>query len=627
MAYPGSATNKMEEDKSPEESGPKPVPVATALEPKLAEARVHHRSNTLIDRGTVRITLYAVLLGVVGGLVARALTALIGLITNIAFYGHISTKFISPAGNHLGIFVVLVPVAGGLIVGLMARYGSKGIRGHGIPEAMEQVLMNQSRMQPRLTFLKPVSSAIAIGTGGPFGAEGPIIATGGAFGSLLGQLLHTTADERKTLLSAGAAAGMAATFGSPVSAVLLSVELLLFEFKARSLIPVALSCVAATAVRIAFTGTKPMFSTPNIPPPAITAIALYVLLGAAVGLAAVFVTKAVYRLEDLFTRLPVHWMWWPAIGAVAVGIIGYVAPDTLGVGYNVIDGVLSGDLAGKALLLLFTLKFVSWAIALSSGTSGGTLAPLFTIGGGLGAALGAGAVILLPSAGVDPNVAALVGMAAMFTGASRAFLASVVFAFETTLQPNGILPLLGGCGAAYLVSGLLMQHSIMTEKIERRGVRVPAEYGIDILEKILVRESASYKVVALGSGQTVREVRDWIGSGKPGSSHQGFPVIDEKGTLVGVLTRRDISGSKLSNTATMAELVKHTPVTVFEDDTLREAVDLMSENGIGRLPVIIRSNPGRVVAMLTRSDIISANKKRLDDANRSEKSLRWLAMR
>jgi chloride channel protein, CIC family len=310
-----------------------------------------------------------------------------------------------------------------------------------------------------------------------------------------------------------------------------------------------------------------------------------------------------------------------------VGIIGYISPDTLGVGYSVIDNVLSGDLVGKTLILLFTLKFVSWAIALSSGSSGGTLAPLFTIGGGLGAALGAGLVILLPSAGVDPNIAALVGMAAMFTGASRAFLASVVFAFETTLQPNGILPLLGGCGAAYLVSGLLMEHSIMTEKIERRGIRVPAEYGIDILEKILVRESASYKVVSLGSGQTLWEVRGWMGTRQPGSGHQGFPVIDDMGILVGVLTRRDISGSHLPNTATMAELVKRPPVTIFEDDTLRDAVDLLSENGIGRLPVVIRSNPKRVVAMLTRSDIISANKKRLDDAYRSETSLSWLAMR
>ncbi len=585
------------------------------------------RRNPIIDMGTVRIALLAVALGVVGGFVAQALTALIGLITNIAFYGRLSTEFVSPAGNQLGIFVVLVPVVGGLIVGFMARYGSQAIRGHGIPEAMEQVLMNRSRIQPRLTFLKPVSSAIAIGTGGPFGAEGPIIATGGAFGSLLGQLLRTTDDERKTLLAAGAAAGMAGTFGSPVAAVLLAVELLLFEFRARSLIPVALASVAATVVRISFIGTDPIFAMPDIAAPGIAAICIYVILGAVIGLAAVFVTRAVYGLEDLFAKLPVHWMWWPAIGAVAVGVVGYFAPDTLGVGYNIIDDILSGGIAGKALIVLFILKFVSWSIALSSGTSGGTLAPLFTIGGGLGAALGAGVAVLLPAAGIDPNAAALVGMAAIFTGASRAFLASVVFAFETTLQPHGILPLLGGCGAAYLVSALVMEHSIMTEKIERRGVRVPAEYGIDILSRILVRESASYGIVSLGIGQALGDVRRWMNSGVEGSGHQGFPVLDEKERLAGVVTRKDVFTSRLPDAATLPELLTRPPVTIFEDDTLREAVDVMSENGIGRLPVVVRSNPEKVVAMLTRSDIITANKKHLDEARRSEKNLRWLSTR
>ncbi|HVY54335.1 MAG TPA: chloride channel protein, partial [Thermodesulfobacteriota bacterium] len=403
--------------------------------------------------------------------------------------------------------------------------------------------------------------------------------------------------------------------------------LLLFEFRARSLIPVALASVAAAAVRMAFLGSKPMFGIPHVSAPGLEATALYICIGAAVGLAAVYVTKSVYALEDLFAKLPVHWMWWPAIGGVAVGVIGYVSPDTLGVGYNVIDGILSGGFAGKVLFLLFLLKFVSWSVALSSGTSGGTLAPLFTIGGGLGSALGAGAVILLPSAGVDPNVAALVGMAAMFTGASRAFLASVVFAFETTLQPNGILPLLGGCGAAYLVSGLLMENSIMTEKIERRGVRVPSEYGIDVLDKIFVRESANYKVVSLGGGQTVGEVRQWMSSRRPGSEHQGFPVTGEDGKLLGVVTWKDILAGDAEETATIAEIVKRPPVTVYEDDTLRHAIDLMAGNGIGRLPVVIRSNPSRVVAVLTRSDIIAANVRRLDETQRSEKSLGWLTMR
>ena len=615
----------MQED-SPSEPSRSPIPVAPTLGNGTARG-VNARQGPLIDMGTVRIALLAIAIGIAGGLIAQYFLALIGLITNIAFYGKLSTKFVSPAGNHLGILVVLVPVAGGLIIGFIARFGSKGIRGHGIPEAMEQVLRNKSRIQPRLTFLKPISSAIAIGTGGPFGAEGPIIATGGAVGSLLGQILPTTNDERKTLLAAGAAAGIAGTFGSPVGAVLLAIELLLFEFRARSLIPVALASVAATVVRISFAGTDPIFSMPNMPTPGVEAVCLYVLVGAATGLGAVFVTKAVYWLEDLFNKLPVHWMWWPAIGAFAVGVVGYIAPNTLGVGYNVIDDILSGGIAGKALILLFILKFVSWSIAVSSGTSGGTLAPLFAIGGGLGASLGAGLALLFPHAGIDPHTAALVGMAAMFTGASRAYLASVVMVFETTLQPHGILPLLGGCGAAYMISALLMQHSIMTEKIERSGVRVPAEYGIDILARILVRECASYKVNSLDLGRTLWEVRAWMNSGENGTGHQGFPVLDENGRLAGVVTRKDIFKSKLPNSARLSELVTRRPVTIYEDDTLRDAIDVMSENGIGRLPVVIRSNPGRVVGILTRSDIMTANKKYLDEARRSEASLQWLAMR
>ncbi|MCC6713401.1 MAG: chloride channel protein [Candidatus Dadabacteria bacterium] len=610
----------------PSEPSHSPIPVAPSLEDPTAGHKAP-RGGSVIDSGTVRITVYSIVLGFVGGLVAQALTALIGFITNIAFYGRLSTEFVSPAGNHLGIFVIIVPVAGAVIVGIMARYGSQAIRGHGIPEAMEQVLTNRSRIQPRLTFLKPVSSAIAIGTGGPFGAEGPIIATGGAFGSLLGQLLHTTNDERKTLLAAGAAAGMAGTFGSPVAAVLLAVELLLFEFKARSLIPVAMASVAATVVRIAFLGADPIFAMPHIVAPGAAAIGVYVALGALTGLAAVYVTRAVYGLEDLFARIPVHWMWWPAIGAVAVGVVGYFAPDTLGVGYNIIDDILSGGIAGKTLAVLFILKFVSWSIALSSGTSGGTLAPLFTIGGGLGAVLGAGAVILLPAAGIDPNTAALVGMAAMFTGASRAFLTSVVFAFETTLEPNSILPLLGGCGAAYLVSALMMRYSIMTEKIERRGIKVPAEYGIDALAGILVRECASYKVSSLETGRTLREIKSWLNSGLDGSGHQGYPVLDENGELKGMLTRKAVFSSSLPETARLSELVTRPPVTIYEDDTLRDAMDVMSENDIGRLPVVIRSSPGRVVAILTRSDVMTANKKHLNEARRSEASIQWLAIR
>ncbi|WP_343124039.1 chloride channel protein [Luteibacter sp. UNCMF366Tsu5.1] len=453
------------------------IPLAPSLDDSLVEAHMPTRLP-LIGARVLRICALAILLGLVVGGVARLLTMLIGVVTNLAFHQTWSTAFTSPAGHHLGAWVIVVPVIGGVIVGAMARWGSRAIRGHGIPEAMEQVLTNESRVPARMTWLKPVSSAIAIGTGGPFGAEGPIIATGGALGSLLGQRLPVSSDERKTLLAAGAAAGMAAVFSSPVAAVLLSIELLLFERRARSLLPVALAAVTGTGVRFALEGPGPVFPMPALAAATSTALAVYALLGLLMGVAGVLVTRLTYGIEDAFERLPIHWMWWPALGGLVVGAVGYVMPATLGVGYDNITAVISGQLGLAAMALLALAKLLSWSVALGSGTSGGTLAPLFTIGGALGGVCGV-ALSAWPLLHVDPHMAALIGMAALFAGASRALMTSAVFVFETTMQPHALLPLLAACTTAYLVSGLMMRHTIMTEKIERRGVHVPTDFVAD----------------------------------------------------------------------------------------------------------------------------------------------------
>ena len=602
------------------------LPVEASLAPVLQAARTPTQIP-LVSIRTIYISALSILIACAAGLVARVLTALIGLITNLSFYGRFSFAFNSPAGNHLGAYVILIPVIGGLIVGLMARFASEAIRGHGIPEAMEQVLFGSSRIPPRITFLKPLSAAIAIGTGGPFGAEGPIIATGAALGSLVGQLLKITADERKTLLAAGAAAGMAATFGSPVSAALLAIELLLFEYRPRSLIPVALACVTAQAVRIAFVGTAPIFAMPDVIQPHGYALAVYVLVGAVVGIAAVLATRAVYGVEDLFDRLPIHWMWWPAIGAVAVGVVGYFSPHTMGVGYDNIENIVSGNILGRALIFLFVLKFISWAISLGSGTSGGTLAPLFTIGGGLGSVLGAIAVGIFPGLGIDIRIAALVGMAAMFAGASRALLASVVFAFETTRQPLSLLPLLGGCTAAFLISSLLMRHTIMTEKIARRGARVLTEYSIDYLDQVLVKTSAAREVVALAAEDTLAAVRAWLESHAAGTGHQGFPVLDRDQYLIGVITRRDVFNTTNSETFPLRQIIKRPPAIVFEDNSLREAADHMVRENLGRLAVVTRDNPRKVTGWLTRSDLLTAHRQRIDDASLSNREINIRAIR
>lgn len=457
------------------------IPVA----PSLVDD-IHITEENVVSKRVFFLSIQVVLNAIVIGFIAKALVALINLITNISFYGQFSFAEHGPAANQLGIWVIAIPVIGGLLVGIIARTGSAAIRGHGIPEAMEQVLTNESRIKPIITILKPLSAAISIGTGGPFGAEGPIIATGGAFGSFAGQIMHITPSERKIMLTAGATAGMAAIFGTPIAAVLLAIELLLFEFSPRSIIPVALACATGAAMHYLLFDTAPVFAMPVIPSPTYQDMLWYLLLGAVIGVIAAVVSKSVYFIEDLFEKIPIHWMWWPAIGAVAVGVTGYFAPYTLGVGYSNITDLLSGSLPLQLVLGLCFLKFISWSVSLGSGTSGGTLAPLLTIGGATGIALGMLVLSVFPESSINLPTCALIGMAAMFAGAARALLTSIVFAFECTMQPHGLLPLLGACTASYFVSFFMMKSSIMTEKIQRRGVYTPDRYEPDVLQNLSV---------------------------------------------------------------------------------------------------------------------------------------------
>lgn len=590
----------------------KNLPVQPAYQLSIGTEDLNRAPGGIHPR-TVFILLLALGIGVAAELIAQLLMALIGLVTHLSFQGRIGWSLVSPTDTVLGAWIIGVPIIGGLIVGVMARYGSAAIRGHGIPEAMEQVLVNRSRISLRVLFLKPLSAAISIGTGGPFGAEGPIIATGGALGSVVGQWISITPNERKVLLAAGAAAGMAAVFGTPLSAMMLAIELLLFEFSPAALLPVLAACVSAEIVRTLFVGATPFFVMPPLAWPQAPALLACVPLGAVVGLAAVLVTQGVYAVEDAFDHLPVHWMWWPAIGAVAVGLIGWWQPRTLGVGYGNITDALSGNLLGPALWLLGAAKLVSWTIALGSGTSGGTLAPLMTIGACLGAALGHISAVMFPQLGLSPNLAALVGMAAIFAGSSRALFMSVIFALETTWQVAGLLPLLIGCGTAFLVSSLLMRQTIMTEKISRRGLHVPHSYQADPLTQARVSDYASLKPVTLLATQSVAEVRAWLDTHAPGSYHQGYAVVDANGAALGVITRKSLYGADIDATQQLGSLVRDPAVCVNMETTLAEAILKLSAHDIGRLPVIASDGSGRVVGMLTRSDILALWRERLLD--------------
>ena len=475
------------------------IPLSTSLG-SLDEHGISKRTRP-VNKRVFYLSIQVVCNAIIIGVVAKGLVYLIDFITNVSFYGRFSFEYAAPAGNQLGLAVIAIPIVGAVAVGLMARFGSRAIGGHGIPEAMEKIILEESRIPPAITFLKPLSAALSIGTGGPFGAEGPIIATGGAFGSLTGQWIHISSSERKIVLAAGACAGMAAIFGSPLASVLLAVELLLFEFSPRSVIPVALACVTGAGMHFLLFGMRPVFAMSEIPNPNTDAIMIYVALGGFVGVVAALVSRSVYWIEDMFEKLPVHWMWWPAIGAVAIGVIGYFAPHTMGVGYDNIQLLLTGVAPLAIVGSLCFLKYLSWSISLGSGTSGGTLAPLFTIGGALGCLLGAAILHYFPHSGINTATAALIGMAAMFAGASRAWLTSIVFALETTGQIHGLLPLLGGCVAAYFVSFFLMNGSIMTEKIQRRGVKTPDAYEPDILQGVAVRQL----VIPLKDGETPAE--------------------------------------------------------------------------------------------------------------------------
>ena len=599
------------------------IPIAVSLDTASSVDKLESEKQ-LVDKRVFYLSIQAIVNAIIIGCIAKILVLLINLITNISFHGTVSFAAASPTGNNLGWIVIIIPVIGGLIVGVMARFGSAAIRGHGIPEAMEQVLTNDSKIKPIITFLKPISAAISIGTGGPFGAEGPIISTGGALGSVAGQIMHITASERKVMLTAGATAGMAAIFGTPLAAVLLAIELLLFEFSPRSIIPVALACVTAAGMHFALFGTEAVFAMPNIPEPTASALITYILLGAVIGVIAALASKSIYYIEDAFEKLPVHWMWWPAIGAIAVGIVGYFAPYTLGVGYNNITALLSGSLTIQLVLGLCFLKFISWAISLGSGTSGGTLAPLLTIGGAFGIVLGILIKNIYPSSDINLPTCALIGMASMFAGASRALLTSIVFAFESTMQPHGLLPLLGACIAAYFVSFFLMKHgTIMTEKINRRGVFTPNAYEADILQRLSVESVMQVDPTVVSGDNTVGEVKEWIKETSTENLPKCLSVVDKDENLMGIVILRTILANN-DDEMPVKKLVTDKNVYVYNNSQLSFAVDVMHRFKVNFLPVIDRENKKKVIGVLTPQDVFAAYKKRNreEDIYKREISLR-----
>ena len=573
------------------------------------------------------ISLLAAAIGILAGIIAYVLYDLIGLFTNLAYYHEWSFHFRSPENTPLGLWIIITPVIGGIIIGFMAKYGSSKIKGHGIPEAMEAVLTTRSRIEAKVAILKPLSAAIAIGTGGPFGAEGPIIQTGGAFGSLVGQLIATTAAERKVLLACGAGAGMAATFNTPIAGVILAIELLLFEFRSRSFIPLVIASTLATSVRTILLGQKSMFSMGNVNFDVLHGLPYYVVLGLIAGVAAIGFTRLLYWVEDLFDRLPIDELWHPAIGALGLGIIGFFVPRVLGVGYDTISDILNDNLLLKVLILVAVSKALALVISLGSGTSGGLLAPMFMSSAALGGIFATCVNLIFPGAHLSPGAYALVAMAAVFGAASRATFTFIVFAFEITRDYNAILPLMLACVIADLIGLRYLKSSIMTEKLARRGLFVPGEYEAGVLKVVRVGDVMQTDIVPVPPEMTIGELAERMSHHETGyAATQGMPIVSGDGKLVGVVTQGDLLRALQKDPTgklTVLEAGGQKAIVAYPDELVHAALYRMLQSNIGRLPVVARDNSDKVVGYLNRASVLSAWSRQIEEENLREHG--WLS--
>jgi H+/Cl- antiporter ClcA/CBS domain-containing protein len=588
-----------------------------------------HLGDFTASRRMLLVAAVALPIGAVSACVAWALLRLIGLITNLVFYERVDTTLVAPGrGHHNPAVVLFAPIVGGLVIGLLARYGSEKIRGHGMPEAIEAILLGGSKVQPRVALLKPVSSAIAIGTGGPFGAEGPIIMTGGATGSLLAQFLRLTADERKTLLVAGSAAGMAATFNTPFAAIMLAVELLLFEWRPRSYVPVAAAVCVATVVRYPLLGRGVLFTVPlQALHLTVSADLLCVALGVASGLLALVATVLVYAAEDGFRRLPIHWMWWPAIGGVIIGIGGLIVPQALGVGYNIIGAELDGTIGLKLVVGILIVKTLIWSLSLGSGTSGGVLAPMFMIGG----ALGALCQHIFPDVG--PGFWALVALAGVLGGVMRSPFTGVIFALELTHRFDALLPLIIGASTAFAVSVLVLKRSVLTEKIARRGYHLSREYDVDPLEILFVGEVMEPDIVMFRADLSAAAALDEVSGTDPAHvaarRQMLYPVLDAEDRMFGIVTRTMLETAvhDRAGEQRLSCLAITTPVVTHADETLRAVAQAMAANEVDKMPVVARDDPQRVVGIVSLTMLLAGRLRDLQEAREREQVLRLRVVR
>ena len=573
-----------------------------------------------LEPEVIKISAYALLIGVIGGLVAEGLLKLIYFFTNLAFYGKLSFAVASPAHNHLGLWVILIPTIGGLLVGVMVYFWEPTLKGHGIPEAMEAVLFSHSRMRLRVAFLKPLATAVAIGTGGPFGAEGPIIQTGAAFGSLFGQMVGLTPYYRRVLLAAGAAAGMAATFTAPLAGILVAVELLLFEFRARSFIPVSLAAAVATGVRIQFAGWAPLFPTAAYKITGINELWLFGLLGILMGLVAIAMIRSLFWLEDFFDNLPIKpvLIWSPAIGAAILGVIGYFFPQVFGTGYDTIRDMLNNRMSPGQLIGTSVGKFWALVISLGSGTTGGVFAPSLIVGGGIGAVYGTVCQHFFPHLVSNPAFYALVAMAAVFGGIARAPFTSIVFLFELSHNPNSLLPLIVCVMISDGFVRLFSRDSIMTGKLVKRGLIVLQDYSVPVLMRARIEEVMRKQFSVVPADTELRTILEKFAP----ETVELLPVVDDDGELLGIVEPHDLLKSDTQDHHfTMRELARQDYVRAYPGDLVdRVNRDMLLKNVENVVVVESRHSP-KPLGIVRANDILQLRRWLLEEETREVKKV------
>jgi len=579
--------------------------------------------KTAEEREEARVGLLTLIAGVIGfvaGGIAYVLYHLIGFFTNLFFYQKLDFSFASPQQNQLGLFVILIPSLGGLAAGVMIKYGSTRIIGHGIPEAIESVLLSKSKIEPKVGVLKALSAALTIGSGQPFGAEGPIIQTGGAFGSAIGQIISVTGSERRILLASGAAAGMAATFGTPISAVFLVIELLLFEFRVKSLVPIAIASAIGAWMHNYLISPKPLFATPLYSFGGLNTLPFYIILGLISGALGTALSRGLYKSEDFFRKLPLGQPWLPALGGLIVGVIGFVVPQILGVGYDVINSIIDSKVTVELALLILIAKAVAWTLAMGSQTSGGTLAPLFMIGSAVGLVFGSGVVSTFPTLGVIPGVFAIAAMAAVFGTASRAPFASIVFALEVTGDYQGVLPVIVTVVIAELVGEYLMADSIMTEKLTRRGFRVRHIYEFNPLRQVRVSKIMS-ELVAVDAMDSALDLFRKMNSPNHHLARRKRLIVLKDGIAIGAVDRAQLyEGASVADPElTVEQVCSRSIKTINEDEFGFEALRLMTLNNVAYLVVVDKSN--KPVGYLSRGDLIKAQRDKVADDTVIEKGV------